>query len=94
MTRTVTNGQHVKFVDEDRVEHDALVTMVWGSGTWDDEQPLQCNVEPFNWPVCLNIVYVLKDDSRKDQYGHQTRHVSSVGHASMNTAGGYMWKLP
>jgi hypothetical protein len=94
MTRTVTNGQHVVFVDEDRVSHDALVTTVWGSGSWDDGKPLQCDVEPFNWPACLNIVYVLKDESRRDQYGNQTRHVTSVCHESLQkAAGGYMWRF-
>jgi len=92
MTRTVIKGQHVIFVDEDRVEHAALVTQVWGTGTWDDEKPLVPNGDQANWPTCLNMVYVLKDDKRTDQYGNQIRHVSSVVHQSLSqAAGGYMW---
>ncbi len=95
MTRTVTVGQHVTFVDEDRVAHDALVTHFHGQPQWDDQKPLNAEygTPEYNWPTCLNLVYVLKDDKRTDQYGSQTRHVSSVCHQSINTAGGYMWRF-
>jgi hypothetical protein len=90
MKRSVSKGQNVVFVDEDRIAHCALVTINWGSPGWDDEKPL---VPGENWPTCLNLVYVLKDDTRTDQYGNQTRHVTSVVHESVQTAGGYMWKF-
>lgn len=95
MTRSIKKGQCVIFVDEDRVEHSALVTNIWGSFQWDDEKPLVSapGTPENNWPSCLNLVYVLQDENRTDQYGNQTRHVTSVVHQSFNTAGGYMWKV-
>lgn len=94
MTRTVKIGQAVIFIDEQRVEHDALVTMTWGKTEWDDEKPLVSDTsEKTNWPTCLNLVYVLNDEARSDQYGRQTRHVTSVVHESLQqSAGGYMWR--
>lgn len=90
MTQRIAMGSVVVFVDEDRVEHDALVTCLHHStGVWDDEKP---HAEG-NYRPCINLVYVLKDEKRRDQYGQQLRHASSVVHASLNTAGGYMWKV-
>lgn len=90
MTRRIEVGSAVVFVDEDRVEHDALVTCMHGStGVWDDEKP---HIEGNYFP-CINLVYVLKDEKYKDQYGQQLRRPSSVVHKAVNQAGGYMWKL-
>lgn len=46
-------------------------------------------------PTCINIVFVSKDENRKDGYGRQTEHESSVGHRSManNVYGRYFVEI-
>ncbi len=90
MIRKIEMGMSVVYVDETRVEHDALITQTWGAKEFDDEKPL---VHPDNWAPSINLVYVAKDD-RKDQYGNQTIHKSSVAFLTFNAAaGGNLWKF-
>lgn len=71
-------GQRVIFVDEHRVERDALVTHVWPgmSGVADG----------------TNLVIVSSDESRTDGCGRQTERKTSVPHMSQQPGGGYGWK--
>lgn len=70
-------GNHVRFVDEDHQEHNALVTAVHGN--------------PNDNPT-INLLYVSSDESQYDQYGRQIIRKSSVPHQSRTTANGYLWK--
>lgn len=100
MKREIKNGSVVTYLDEYGREHNALVTECWSAKPWDDEKPLKyINDSPeSNWPPCINIVYVTSDPNRKDQYGRQTVHESSVSHVSQQSPNmphsGRCWKLP
>lgn len=41
---------------------------------------------------CINLVFVSSDESRRDQYGRQIQHESSVVH--MHDVHGNYWRLP
>lgn len=74
-------GAHVKFVDEQYVEHDALITCVHG----EDKTEFRATV---------NLLYVSKDPAKHDPYGNQIERKSSVVHQSRSTVGGYVWREP
>lgn len=72
-------GNHVIYVDEVAVEHDALVTTMFGSS----DSP------------SLNVVYVSKDENANDQYGRQlAARVASCVHESSQGAHGRFWREP
>lgn len=58
-------GQVVKFTDENRVTHDALVTFVHG----DPSTPEKC---------LINLVHVEADESKFDNYGRQMARRTSI----------------
>ena len=82
MHRQLQVGDHVIFIDPLRRQHSALLTEVWG--TWD---------HPDN-PPAVNLLYVVADEDRKDQYGRQIERESSVVHRKMNSAEANCWVLP
>ena len=83
MERKFVNvGDHIIFTDTHRKEHSALVTEVWDGG----EQRMD------SLPA-LNLLYVVEDETRKDQYGRQIERESSVVHHSMNSAGANCYTL-
>ena len=43
---------------------------------------------------CINLLYVLDDESREDQYGRQIERRSSCCHASYVQAHGNYWRFP
>jgi hypothetical protein len=43
--------------------------------------------------TCCNLVYVLDDPSSRDNYGRQTKHETSVTHASVNKVHGNCYRL-
>jgi hypothetical protein len=73
-------GQVVTYVDPKRVEHDALVTQVWGPTS-----------DPAN-PPGINLVIVSKDDTKGDPYGRQIQRETSVVHERSNPAPGNFWR--
>lgn len=80
--RTLSVGDHVIFTDEHRRQHNALLTEVWG--TWDHPDS----------PPAVNLLYVVDEESRNDQYGRQIERESSVVHRKFNSAGGNCWHMP
>ena len=74
-----TIGEGVIYVDENRVEHDALLTIVHGPGYGPENEPT------------VNLLYVSKDADRSDQYGRQVIRESSVAHCSNNGVYGRCW---
>lgn len=60
-------GQSVRVVDENYIEHDALVTAVHGTG--------YNGVGP-----SVNVVYVSADLTKHDPYGQQLERLSSLIH--------------
>ena len=86
MERKFVNvGDHVIFTDTHRQQHSALVTEVWDGGP-DVEQ------REDSLPA-INLLYVVEDDSRRDQYGRQIERESSVVHLAMNSAEANCWSL-
>lgn len=83
MERIVKEGDHVIFTDTHRRQHSALVTEVWDSGA---EQRMD------SLPA-LNLLYVVSDDTRMDQYGRQIERESSVVHRKMNSAEANCYQL-
>lgn len=88
--RQVNVGDSVIFTDEDRVDHNALITAIHGESYWvergsDGERVIQ--------HPCVNLVFVAGDESRKDNYGRQTEHSSSVTHREAQTGGGLCWRF-
>ncbi len=72
----VTVGKVVKYVDHSGVERDGLVTAVHG--------PAESNPS-------INVVFVSNDAARKDQYGTQIEHDTSVVHKANQSAHGNYW---
>jgi hypothetical protein len=76
-------GGHVTFIDSHFVEHDALITQVWGKE----------DVVNHYYPAC-NVVWVSGDESKTDPYGRQLERATSIVHISMNPAKAMCWKWP
>lgn len=74
----------VIYGDHQGIEHDALVTAVWGENSFEDDG---------TGAPCINVVYVTQDDGKTDSYGHQIERDTSVPHRSVQTAPGNWWKL-
>jgi hypothetical protein len=73
-------GGRVIYVDPVAVQHEAVVTAVWG--------------DPSNCVPCINIVFVNKDDSMQDSYGRQIARQTSLCHRSVNPAHGQYFMMP
>jgi len=73
-------GGRVVFVDPVAVQHEALVTAVWGN--------------PANSVPCINIVFVSSDDKMQDPYGRQIERQTSLCHRSVNPAHGFYYMMP
>lgn len=71
-------GDSVIFIDSHRVEHQALVTNVFGA--WQD-----------GYSGC-NVVYTSSDESKQDPYGRQLERATSICHVSVNPARAYCWR--
>lgn len=71
-------GQHVVYVDEVAVEHEALVTAVFGNGQYGAPS--------------VNVVYVSGDESQHDPYGRQIARQTSCVHRSQQAAPGRYWR--
>jgi len=74
--RFVKIGDHVTFTDTHRKQHSALVTEVWDSGVEQRRDSLPA----------INLLYVVKDETRMDQYGRQIERESSVVPVESNSA--------
>lgn len=86
--KTVKIGDTVKILDENCVEHDALVTANWGQ---QDASGVTQFEEGKHGP-CINVVFVSADPAKTDCYGRQTEHLSSVQHKdSPGVAPGRVW---
>lgn len=77
-------GEHVIFVDEQRVERDALVSCVHG-----DYRSNRDELMP-----SINIVQMDPNEGAEDSYGRQIVHKTSVPYISDQGAGGFCWKFP
>lgn len=73
-------GDHVKYVDEHRRVHNALLTMVY-----DNDKP-----QEFINPT-VNLLFVTHDSAKTDQYGQQIERRASVAHYSGTTVAANCW---
>jgi hypothetical protein len=85
MERQYEVGQHVKYIDEYRKAHDALI-LIWWHAT---EQ----YKSPSGEPGC-NLVLVDPDPQKDDSYGRQIKRETSLVHLSSNPGGGNCWAWP
>jgi len=84
MERKLINvGDHVIFTDTHRKQHSALVTEVWDSGVEQRRDSLPA----------INLLYVVKDETRMDQYGRQIERESSVVPVESNSAEANCYQL-
>jgi hypothetical protein len=74
---TLSIGDHVIYGDEFGVEHDAIVTNVFGTDPWS----------------ACNVVYASGDESKSDPYGRQIERATSVVHRSVQPAHGRYWRF-
>lgn len=58
-------GTVVRYIDEYRQPHQALITKVW-------------NQDENGAPTYVNLIYVSSDESKTDPYGRQTERATSV----------------
>ena len=79
MEKVLKVGDHVVFIDERFVEHDALVTRTWTSVG--------------GLPGC-NLVFVSGDESKDDPYGRQIERRTSIVHLSVQPAKASCWRWP
>lgn len=66
---------HILFVDENGLQHNALVQ--WIHGTVEDPT--------------INLVHLAADEAKKDTYGRQVEKRTSVQHKNRTTASGMYW---
>lgn len=83
MSERVEVEKGIKFVDSLGVEHDALCTAVHGD---------YYEGAPEHHPS-INLVYVVGDERRKDDYGRQTERTASVVFSSDQSAHGMFWRF-
>lgn len=88
MERTYNVGQHVKFIDEYRKAHDALVLIWWKAPDWPEPYTGESGE-----PGC-NLVLVDPDPEKQDSYGRQIRRETSLVHLSNNPGKGNCWCWP
>ena len=85
-------GDAIIFFTDVRQEVSAIITSVHGevSGGPYEGHPDQAWYVP-----CINLVYVVPDESKTDCYGRQKDHASSCSHASQQYQRvGYYWCFP
>lgn len=80
--RMPEHGDVVIYHDEVGTAFNALIT----TGAFEHS-----NIYPKGW---INVLYVSKDVTKKDNYGRQTERSSSVSHVSQTTAWGRYWRWP
>ena len=44
-------------------------------------------------PMCINLVLVSPDDSKRDDYGRQIERQTSMNHVSQSEVHGFYWRL-
>lgn len=95
-----TKQPHVEdvviFTDAKGVDHNALVTAVFGEVTHDPTpEQFKDNVARPPLMPCLNAVWVSSDEKKQDPYGRQIeRDHSSIVHATSQPAHGVYWRWP
>jgi plastocyanin len=72
-------GDAVIYVDDKGVQHNALVTAVWGNEYEGSGKP------------GLNLVFVSGDEKKDDSYGIQIERQTSVCHKVVQPAHGNYW---
>jgi len=87
MEREYEVGAHVKFIDEHRKAHDALI-LIWWHPYRDPAHPSESGE-----PGC-NLVLVDPDPQKEDSYGRQIDRKTSLVHLSNNPGKGYCWCWP
>jgi len=88
MERELNIGDSVRYTDHHGVEHVALITQNWLNG-----QKLKTYQEQYGNFPSINLVYVVKDESKSDPYGHQIERDTSVVHKSQQAAPGNFWRF-
>lgn len=82
-------GLPVIYIGTVRERCHALLTAVHGNITFEEDG------ETIKYYPAVNLVFVCPDDDRGDQYGRQTVHESSIGHANdQHPAVGNCYYLP
>jgi hypothetical protein len=83
-------GDVVKYVDQKRRVRDALVTCIHSQ--YPDIEKAK---EMYGQYPCINVVTVMCEDDRKDPYGVQTEHATSVSYynAAYAAAGGFYYRF-
>jgi len=62
---------------------------------WHDPKGVPHNaLRTVNWGTCINLVLVSGDENKKDQYGRQIEHQTSISHVSQNKTHGFNWRWP
>lgn len=85
-------GDVVIFTDPRGVDHNALVTAVWGEVTHFPQEGEDV-YDPGTMP-CLNAVWVDGDEAKQDPYGRQIDRETSIVHVSWQPAYGNYWRWP
>ena len=88
MERNYVIGAPIMWIDEHGVPHHALVTQ-WWTGNQEIREYRSENGEPG-----CNLVLVSSDETKKDQYGRQIEHKTSVVHKTKQSAHGWLWCWP
>ena len=82
-------GEFVIFFDQFGMEHNALLTAVWGDKTissWKEEGSDVLSTRVDN--PCVNLLIVSPDEKRDDSYGRQIERMTSVVHSCGQSAWG------
>lgn len=93
--KQLSMGGSVIFFDQFGMEHNALLTNVFGKRevTTFKEEGAETLTEQISNP-CVNVLLVSPDVKREDSYGRQIERQTSVMHYSQSTAWGNFYCLP
>lgn len=88
-------GDSVIFFDQFGIEHNALLTNVFGERTITTfkEEGAESVTKNVSNP-CVNVLMISPDQKREDSYGRQIERMTSVVHYSGSSAWGMFYCLP
>lgn len=90
--RPLEIGQHLRYCDQERMWHDALVLAIHG----DVYSGKDADGKEFLQYPCVNLVFVVSNENQTDQYGRQTQKegATSVMHYEQYAPSGFFWCHP
>ena len=86
--------ESIDFAAIDEVQAQAHAECAGQEGRTDPRWRQEGPGETFDQHPCVNLVFVVDDGDRQDDYGRQIERYTSVSHSRQQTGGGFCWRFP